>query len=472
MLRKYIEQILSIYHYLDGVIICDKRGYIEYYTNFRPDINSLTEKEVLGRYILDIYPGLDPERSCILRVLASGNPIFNEFQDVVNAHGEHLRVVNTALPIRLEDGSLVGAVDVSRFLDQEYLRRDITLAAEQGTRARPDHRLYTLDDIYSESRSMFAIKEKILRIAETSSTVMICGENRHRQGNVRPGHPQPGRAAQSPFISQNCAALPASLLEGLLFGTEKGSFTGAETRAGLFELANGGTLFLDEINSMEAAIQPKILKAIEEKQIRRIGSGRTINLDLRVVCALNEDPRMAVEQGRLRQDLFFRLTTVVLAIPPAAGAPRGPSLPGEAIHPRLQPFHEHAGGRRHRRGGSGLPAPRLAGQRPGTQEPHRRRLQHSVRPPDHPGRPSDYLQPRAVDGSPHPDPPPVGASLAQILGDVEKRILREAHGGSREPVRRRAPAPRLQTVPSLQAAEVQVAVILPPPRPPGPVRTG
>lgn len=316
MLRQYVEQILNLYNYIDGILICDNNGRIEYYANFRPDINSLTEKEVLGKDIFEIYPNLNPEDSCVLKVLKSGEPIYNECQNITNFHGEKLRVVNTALPIKAEDSTILGAVNVSRFMDNERIRKDVTISLKKADHSRSSGGLYTLDDIYSESDSFGYIKEKIIRIADTSSTVMIFGETGTGKELFAQAIHSQGLRRKGPFISQNCAAIPSALLEGLLFGTERGSYTGATNRAGLFELANGGTLFLDEINSMDITMQPKIIKAIEEKRIRRIGGERTISLDLRVICALNEDPHEAVQNGRLRKDLYFRLSTVLINIPP------------------------------------------------------------------------------------------------------------------------------------------------------------
>lgn len=118
-----------------------------------------------------------------------------------------------------------------------------------------------------------------------------------------------------PFISFNCGAIPASLMESTLFGTTKGSFTGSEDMPGLFEQAEGGTLFLDEINSLDMNLQVKLLKAIEEKTIRRIGGKKNIQLDIRVLSATNEDPDILVDEKRLRQDLFFRLGVVQINLP-------------------------------------------------------------------------------------------------------------------------------------------------------------
>ncbi|MGZ6525442.1 MAG: sigma-54 interaction domain-containing protein, partial [Tumebacillaceae bacterium] len=112
------------------------------------------------------------------------------------------------------------------------------------------------------------------------------------------------------------AALPASLLEGLLFGTVKGSFTGAENRPGLFELADGGTLFLDEINSMPLELQAKLLRVLQEGLVRRVGDTKVIEVDVRILAATNQNPLAAIETGNLRSDLYYRLNVVSLPLPP------------------------------------------------------------------------------------------------------------------------------------------------------------
>ena len=157
-------------------------------------------------------------------------------------------------------------------------------------------------------------KKKIRKIAKTDSYVLIQGKTGTGKEIVAQSiHFASGRS-DKPFISQNCAAIPANLLESTLFGTEKGSFTGAITNKGLFELADGGTIFLDEINSMDISVQSKILKAIEERSIRRIGGHKNISTDIRIIAAINEDPFEAIRNNRLREDLFYRLNIVSLKL--------------------------------------------------------------------------------------------------------------------------------------------------------------
>jgi len=120
----------------------------------------------------------------------------------------------------------------------------------------------------------------------------------------------------APFIAQNCAALPANLLEGILFGTVEGAYTGAKDRMGLLEVAHGGTLFLDEINSMPLELQAKLLRFLQDGWIRRVGDANSRRVDVRIITAMNVAPEQAIEQGLIRQDLFYRLNTIVLELPP------------------------------------------------------------------------------------------------------------------------------------------------------------
>lgn len=181
--------------------------------------------------------------------------------------------------------------------------------------------LYTVDDIITCAPQMKEIKERIKRIAETDSTVLIYGQTGTGKELIAQSIHTAGKRRAKRFVSQNCAAIPETLLESILFGTTKGSYTGAENRPGLFEVASGGTLFLDEINSMELGMQAKLLKVIEEKKVTRIGSTQPIPIDVKVVSAVNEPPENCVSAKKLREDLFYRLSVVRLDIPPLSARP-------------------------------------------------------------------------------------------------------------------------------------------------------
>ena len=312
MLRRYVEQILSIYNYLDGIMVTDKYGYVEYYVTFRPDVNNLKEKDILRKHITEVYPTLNEETSSILRVLKTGKPISNEFQTLITYKGQSIRAINTTMPIKDHD-EIIGAVDVSRYIDSPYQRQDISLSLKESVEKK---NLYAVDDIVTNSRSMELIKERIPMVADTDSSVLIYGETGTGKELVAQSIHTASKRRNKKFVSQNCAAIPGNLLESILFGTTKGSYTGAENKPGLFEIASGGTLFLDEINSMEISVQPKILKAIEEKQVVRLGGYEPIKTDIKIVSAVNENPLQCIAENKLREDLFYRLSVVQLNIPP------------------------------------------------------------------------------------------------------------------------------------------------------------
>jgi two-component system nitrogen regulation response regulator NtrX len=167
------------------------------------------------------------------------------------------------------------------------------------------------------SRAIQAVIERIEKVAPTAARVLITGENGTGKELVARAIHALSSRARGPFVEVNCAAIPSELIESELFGHMKGSFTGAfADRAGKFELANDGTLFLDEIGDMSLSAQAKALRALEEGVISRVGSGRTLPVDVRVVAATNKDLTAEIAAGRFREDLLYRLNVVPIEVPP------------------------------------------------------------------------------------------------------------------------------------------------------------
>jgi DNA-binding NtrC family response regulator len=163
-------------------------------------------------------------------------------------------------------------------------------------------------------RRIFAVLE---RIAESSSSVLLEGETGTGKTLIAEAIHRRSTRADGPFIVLDCSAIPPTLIESELFGHEKGSFTGAQAqRIGAFEAAEGGTIFLDEIGELRLDLQPKLLRALEDRVIQRVGSQTPIKLDIRLVAATNRDLRREVNEGNFRSDLFYRLNTVTLRVPP------------------------------------------------------------------------------------------------------------------------------------------------------------
>jgi two-component system, NtrC family, response regulator HydG len=167
------------------------------------------------------------------------------------------------------------------------------------------------------SPSMQKVRDLIGRVAPTDSTVLICGESGCGKELVAESIHAMSPRANKPFVAINCAAIPATLIEAELFGHERGSFTGAmRTREGVFERASGGTLMLDEITEMPLELQSRLLRVLETKRLSRVGGSSDLEVDVRVLASTNRSPAQAFAEGRLREDIYYRLAVVMVQLPP------------------------------------------------------------------------------------------------------------------------------------------------------------
>lgn len=313
---RYIERNLKLVDYIDGMMIVDKDCIIRQYYSAHPDIGNLTQEDVIGRSLFDVYPTLRREDSHIYHCIRTGEPSINYEQSYRSFKGDVVNSSCTTLPIR-EKGEIVGAIDMVIYKDIRAKEKRLSLDVNViDLLTRNQNRSYDLADIVTADPRMLAIKEKIRNTANASSPVLVYGQTGTGKELVVNAIHRCGPRKGKPFIAQNCAAIPSTLLESILFGTTSGSFTGARDTQGLFELANGGTLFLDEINSMELEAQAKLLRVLEEGTVRRIGDKVSRKIDVRVVAAVNEDPEECVRSGKIRADVFYRLCVIRYDIPP------------------------------------------------------------------------------------------------------------------------------------------------------------
>ncbi len=208
------------------------------------------------------------------------------------------------------------AIAVDRMLREEQLAAELEHSRREVLVARHNAR-QKAPSMLGESPPMAALRKLIARVGDQDLPVLITGETGTGKELVANAIHQAGPRRRGPFVAENCSALPAELMERELFGHVQGAFTGADRdRPGLLELAHGGTLFLDEVGDMPPALQARLLRALQEKQIRRIGGDRTIAVDVRVLAATHKDLRAMVQAGSFREDLFFRLAAVELRVPP------------------------------------------------------------------------------------------------------------------------------------------------------------
>jgi len=200
---------------------------------------------------------------------------------------------------------------VERALEQARLRTENLLLREEWSRR------YGFPRIIGESEAIKRAVAETQRVAQTEATVLLLGESGTGKELFARAVHHLSKRRDKPFVAINCAAIPETLIENELFGHERGAFTGAaDRRLGKFELASGGTVFLDEIGEMPLAMQGKLLRAIEEKVVDRIGGRAPVPVDVRIVAATNKDLRAAVDSGEFRGDLFFRLAVFPIQIPP------------------------------------------------------------------------------------------------------------------------------------------------------------
>jgi arginine utilization regulatory protein len=316
------EEILSaILKCIDEAIhVVNTEGITIFYNEVAAKHDGLDIKEVIGKPLLAVFPSLNEQSSTLLKVIETSKPIFNETQSFVNLHGRKIETVNTTLPIFVQ-GKLIGAVEVAKDYSQIKQLSERLVEIQKNLKQRSGKSIkqqaaYTFSDLLTNNQYFAQIKHKAEKLAKSDSPILVYGESgTGKELFVQSIHNASNRSA-GPFIAQNCAAIPENLLESILFGTSKGSYTGAVERPGLFELANEGTLFLDELNSMPFDLQAKLLRVLEDGAVRRVGSTTIISVNVRVISAMNVYPGQAMEQNQLRTDLFYRLNVLTFELMP------------------------------------------------------------------------------------------------------------------------------------------------------------
>lgn len=306
-----VESLLKLFNYMDFLVVTDKDGYIEYYKIFT-SLGSRIIEDPVGLHILELHQHLDHETSTVMRVLKNKEPIINEKQHLNIFKERTVTVLSTTFPIK-EGNEVVGAVDINKYL---YKSIDGIKDNEYEEISNKKNYFFTIDNVLTKNKAMVEIKNRTLKAAQTNSPVMIYGETGTGKELIAQSIHNHSLRKDNPFIVQNCSAIPLTLGESTFFGTTRGSFTGAENKMGLFEMADGGTLVLDEINSMDINLQPKLLRAIENGVFRRVGGKDLINVDVKLISILNEDIDSVLDQNQMRQDFFYRLGVVLIYIPP------------------------------------------------------------------------------------------------------------------------------------------------------------
>ena len=296
----------------EGVFSIDRNFRITSFNHTAERISGFRRREVVGRHCWEVFRANRCRQSCPLgHALHTGETRLDQEVTTFNAKGEQQILMVNVNVIRDDNGKILGAVETFRSI---RLDDPNPLFADPWDQA--------ITGIIGRSTAMHSVMSRLTDVAVSDANVLISGESGtgkellaraiHRLSHYRKG----------PFVAINCASLAETLLESELFGHEKGSFTGAaKEKIGRFELARGGTLFLDEIGEMKPELQVKLLRVIEQKVFERVGGTALIPLEARIISATNQNLKKARENGKFRKDLYYRLRTVPLVLPPLRERP-------------------------------------------------------------------------------------------------------------------------------------------------------
>ena len=316
--RQVLQELGNIMD--EAVHIVDATGKTILYNEKMAGLEMTNREDILGKPFREVFSSIPPQESTLYRALKENQATINKQQTYRNRYGKEITTVNSTIPVE-EDGQVIAAIEVSRDITEIKSLSNTILDLQKETLPvqkpkKPQIKRYQFDDIIGENKTFKEVVTLGKKAARTDASVFIYGETGTGKELFAQSIHFAGARRDNPFLAQNCAALPESLLEGILFGTEKGGFTGAVDRPGLFEQASGGTLLLDEISAMPYELQSKLLRVLQEDYIRRVGGSRDIPVDVRIIATVNEPPQELIEKGLLRKDLYYRLNVVNITIPP------------------------------------------------------------------------------------------------------------------------------------------------------------
>lgn len=304
----------------EGIHVVNTNGKTIFYNEVAAKHDGMEVKEVQGKHLIDAFPSLTDESSTLLKVIKTGKPIYNQTQVYLNLHGTRIDTINTTLPIFLGE-EMVGAVEIAKDYSRMKQLAESLLDLQKAINKRSKKKVikqvnYTLSDLMSVNPEFIRMIDEARKLAKSDSPILVYGESGTGKELFVQGIHHESLRSGGAFIVQNCAAIPETLLESILFGTAKGSYTGAVERKGLFELADGGTLFLDELHTMPIELQAKLLRVLEDGMVRRVGGSQNVSVNVRVIAAMNLHPNVALHDQKLRSDLYYRLNVFTFSLLP------------------------------------------------------------------------------------------------------------------------------------------------------------
>jgi arginine utilization regulatory protein len=310
----------------DAVVMCDAETRINFLNNACIQMDEVVPSDVIGEKNEKVYEPLDGQELIIPQAIRKKQIYLGRRQIYTTRYNKNVDITSNTYPI-IQNGQVLGGYSIMKdwsavdSLNKKIVELQAKLIAQSDPSKHTSGKSaltarYHFEDIMHISDAMENMMEQCRQAAKSDSSVMIYGETGTGKELLAQSIHNASRRANGPFLAINCAAIPENLLEGLLFGTEKGAYTGAERRQGYFEQANNGTLLLDELNSMNINLQAKLLRVLQDGMVRRVGGSSEIHVDVRVLSNLNIPPQQAIDENKLRCDLFYRLGVVNIAIPP------------------------------------------------------------------------------------------------------------------------------------------------------------
>lgn len=290
----------------EGVFTIDLEKKVTFFNRAAESITGFNKQEALGQYCFDVFRSSVCQVNCPLETaITSGEPVYECAAVIINKQGRQTPISLSADLLKDQNGNVVGAVEV--FRDQsvvESLRQTIA-------------NRYSLGDIISKNHAMQEIFEILPDVAESESTVLIEGPSGSGKEVLANTIHELSPRKEGPLIKINCSAIPDTLLESELFGYVGGAFTGAKKdKKGRFALADRGTLFLDEVGDTSPAMQAKLLRVLEEQQFIPLGGTVPVKVSVRIISASNRELKVLINEGRFREDLYYRINVIGISLPP------------------------------------------------------------------------------------------------------------------------------------------------------------
>lgn len=298
----------------DAIFIDDAEGNTLWLNRACEKLYRIKKEDIIGVHISILEEEGIFSPSVARMVLESKKQV-----DLIHENKSGNRILSTGTPIFDEQGNLSTIISTSRDITELVsLQNELEFVQSTLEGIQQNQEKFYTGDVIAQSQSMFNVLQLVKRLAEIDSTVLITGESGVGKGVIARLLHENGNRSDNPFIKVNCGAIPENLIESELFGYESGSFTGSrsEGKSGLFETASKGTIFLDEISELPLNLQVKMLQVLQDKEITRVGGVKTIPVDVRIISATNKDLYTLVQEGKFREDLYYRLNVVPIYVPP------------------------------------------------------------------------------------------------------------------------------------------------------------